>query len=146
MVGDDVASEFALRSEVPSLEELVICGELGSVARTTSHPLFLAPFPCRIRQASLMAWYGGVPASDRRFWTVRLWRVRAGTVAEIAVKTTKATHGEAVRARRAWDFDEVHLGPASVLDKGDAVAFAFFRTGLVRPLRRLLGMVRYEPR
>jgi hypothetical protein len=138
--------DHARRDEVPTLQQLVVSGELGTVKSTTSHPLFIAPFPCHIRQASLVTWYGNVPASNRRFWTVKLWRVRAGKTADIAVKTTKETGGHGIRARHAWPFDAAHFGPAGTLDKGDAVAFAFYRTGAAPPLRRVAGMVRYVPR
>jgi hypothetical protein len=138
--------DYALRDEVPTLEELVVSGELGDVRGTTSHPLFIAPFPCDVRQVSLVQWYGAVPANDRMFWTVKLWRVRAGVSTDIAVKTTRPTSGEAVRTRVAWTFDQVPFGAARSLDKGDVVALAFYATGSPPPLKRLAATLRYSPR
>ena len=138
--------DYALRDEVPTLEELAVSAQLGDVRGTTSHPLFIAPFPCEVRQVSLVQWYGSVPANDRRFWAIKLWRVRAGASADIAVKTTRRTGGEGVRARIAWAFDQVPFGAARSLDKGDVVALAFYQTGGPPPLKRLAATLRYSPR
>jgi hypothetical protein len=138
--------DYALRTEVPTLEELVVSTELGDVTQTTSHPLFIAPFPCDVRQASLVQWYGAVLANNQKFWTIKLWRVRGGVSADIAVKTTRPTSGEAVRTRIAWTFDQVPFGAARSLDKGDVVALAFYKTGGAPPLKRLAATLRYSPR
>jgi hypothetical protein len=140
------APPYALRDEVPTLEELVVTAEMGDVTGTTSHPIFIAPFPCEVRQASLVQWYGAVPAAAARYWTIKLWRVRGGTSADIAVKTTRPGTGEAVRTRIAWTFDQVPFGPARSLDKGDVVALAFYKTGTAPPLKRLAATLRYSPR
>jgi hypothetical protein len=138
--------DYALRSEVPTLEELVVSTELGDVTGTTSHPLFIAPFPCDVRQVSIVQWYGAVLANNSKFWTIKLWRVRGGASADIAVKTTRPGTGEAVRTRIAWTFDQVPFGPARSLDKGDIVALAFYQTGGPPPLKRLAATLRYSPR
>lgn len=119
----------------------------GTIAATRSVPVFIAPFACRIVQASIMIWTVSVAVSDTNYWSVEVRRQRANTPAVIATKTTMATGGEAMAQRTDWNFDAATFSAANqLLSKGDACDFAWNKVGTATTVGDLVFMqVRYEP-
>jgi hypothetical protein len=108
-------------------------------------PVFVAPFACTIAAASLWS-QSAAAASDTNYWTVTLKRWRANVSADIAAKTTQVTGGAAIAAKTDWNYDSSAFSASNkVLQKGDAVEFAFAATGSPSSIDKPFCEIRYEP-
>lgn len=122
------SSHAAFGASIPTLEDLASTAVIPSdVSTTTTRAVYVAPNPRRLDQIAF-SFSGAVAASDTNYWTVTLKRYRAGVSYSMAVKTTKATGGQAIGAYTEWSFDLVPLGN-QYFAKGDVFAVTFTPTG-----------------
>ncbi len=97
--------------EHPSVEHLVAACHLGDLGVPSAAHVFVAPFPCRLAAAGLVA-TGDVPESEESYVETTLVRRRAGEVRPIVSKTTRAETGEGIGADTYWHFDVCAHGTA----------------------------------
>ena len=142
---DAVENDRALKSETPTIEELIVSAHRSSISATTPVSMFVCPFPLVLRSAAIATGSGSIAVSDTNYWFVDVRYHRGASINnQIAWKTTAATGGQAVAAKTAWTFDDVAF-PAVNLQKDDVVDFGFTRTGTPSNWTDLSLTLRYEP-
>lgn len=130
-----------LQAQSASVEDLFVSHSREGVipaSGTTTIPLFVAPFPCRLTSVALVsfqvAW--NIPTSDADWWLTRIRYTRQSvstTAVNIATKTTRATAGtepagEAITASKPWTYATTLFSRAELLP-GDTVSMVFAPRG-----------------
>jgi hypothetical protein len=144
--GDMDPDLFALRAETPTLEELERVVVLGTASASTTARLGVVSMDQRIGGLTV-GFAAAVAASDINFWTVGLYRFRAGASALLLTsRTTRTTGGEAILADQGWHFDAAQwLETARHVRKGDVLALVLTKTGTPADLASISVAIRYEP-
>lgn len=127
------AAMVPLRDMTPTLEELTVTVNLGgdiTAARTV--PIHVAPYSSELNSLALVV-ADAVSASDTNYWTVTIKRYRAGVEANVGIKTTKFTGGQALAAFVPWDYGTVVLANTGLIP-GDVLVLDFAPTGSPAPL------------
>ncbi len=131
--------------EHPSVEHLVAACHLGDLGVPSAAHVFVAPFPCRLAAAGLVA-TGDVPESEESYVETTLVRRRAGEVRPIVSKTTRAETGEGIGADTYWHFDVCAWDrEARRLATGAVVSLETRAEGAPPGLTGVLVVLRYEP-
>lgn len=90
-------------------------------ASTPLSTFWVAPYACTVTACQLIREYTDVAKDATNYLTVALYRMRAGTYAQIVAKSTA---DEALTARTAWDFANADWDTGNAaLAKGDGLAF-----------------------
>lgn len=142
----------AVQNTAASVEELgqsvfMPCWVSGASSSSSNNAptMWTAPFPCRVVAATIVWDYFSQATSNTNYLAITLRRrTSADASTDIATKTTQTTGGEAITARKPWDFAG---GPwADVLfNAGDSLAFAWSLTGTITLSFPLAFTFRYVP-
>lgn len=128
-----------------TVEHLAIACHLGDIAESGDRHVFVAPFPCLIASARLVA-TAGIPESAEFGWEIGLLRRRSGVETPIVTKTTARETGQEILPDTEWSFD---VSPwdaeARQLPTGGVVSMRFRRHGTPPPITGVLVVLRYEP-
>lgn len=144
--------DYALREEVPSLEEILaqaplLWGGAGAPtlapgAATGSTPLFIAPFPIRLLSLQL-AFAGYVAPSTTNYWTLVLRKSPTGPPGAVDV-ATRDTQQAGLANRGSFGFDTGIWNPTNrQLAAGDVVWITATPTGVPASLAGGLATFRY---